>query len=326
MAEKKTIRPLDWRDLPLLHRLRNHGMCLDAHLAFTSGPHPVQSALLDSITPGRSDYTLVAPHDRKRSLTAVGQLSHQNKAPLARLTFIAPEAALTQANGMRLLDALAKAAGKRGAQSLIAEVDEDSRAFESLRRAGFAVYARQRIWVWKPEGSDEAPPADAWQLESSKDRPAIRILYHNLVPALVQQVEIPPGDHGRGLVYWQSAELHGYLETDHGSLGAWVHPYLHPAVEQHGELLLGALAQLTERHGLPVYICVRSYQGWMNSTLERIGLEPCTDQAVMVKRLAARIRQQVEAGLPALEGTRPEPTAPFAPLAESVKMTVSENR
>ncbi len=36
--------------------------------------------------------------------------------------------------------------GERGALRLLADVDESSQAFETLRQCGFAIYSRQRIW------------------------------------------------------------------------------------------------------------------------------------------------------------------------------------
>ena len=44
---------------------------------------------------------------------------------------------------------------------------------------------------------------------------------------------------------------------------------------------------------------------------EQVGFEPCTDQAVMVKRLAVGIRKPAASRIPAVEGTYPEPTAPI---------------
>jgi hypothetical protein len=79
------------------------------------------------------------------------------------------------------------------------------------------------------------------------------------------------------------------------------------------------LNQFDDRHRRTLYVCVRSYHGWMSATLERLGFEPCNDQAVMVKRLAARVRRPSLAPLPALDGTHPEPTTPFAHV-ESPKL------
>ena len=64
------IRELDWRDLPLLHRVRDRGICPDSQLAFTRGAHAMQNALLGPFTPGKSAVTLVS---RNGDIEAVGQ-------------------------------------------------------------------------------------------------------------------------------------------------------------------------------------------------------------------------------------------------------------
>jgi hypothetical protein len=40
-----------------------------------------------------------------------------------------------------------------------------------------------------------------------------------------------------------------------------------------------------------VYVCVRSYQAWLESPLEELGAEAAPRQAVMVKRLAKAVRE-----------------------------------
>lgn len=318
MSDPNSIRPLEWRDLPLLHRLRQHGLCFDSQQAYTRGPHPLQSALLDAVRPGRSDSTWVAPHAAKRALTAIGQVSYPPGGRVGRLTFIAPAAAVGEDNMLRLLEGLAQAVGRRGGQHLIAEVDEDSPAFERLRQAGFAIYARQRVWH-RPPGATRLTNASAerWRANAPDDELAVQRLYWSLVPALVQQVESPPASSPVGLVHWSGDELHGYLELDHGPLGVWVQPYFHPAVRDHADLLAAAFDRLADRHQQPVYVCIRTYQGWMNASLETMGFHRAADQAVMVKRLVARMPQAIELPLPNLEATRAEPTAPISSSVET---------
>lgn len=311
MTETIDIRPLDWRDLPLLHRLRDRGLCFDAKIAHTRGPHPLQSALLDAITPGRGELTLVAPDHDGSDLTAIGQLAHTQGEPNARIVFVGPASAIEEDHVLHLMDRLAEAVGRRGAHHLIADVDADSRAFEVLRRAGFAVYARQRIWRLDPERAPQPPVDGRWHEKNRSDESSVTRLYHNVVPGLVQQVEPPPG--GQGLVHWNEKELHAYLDIARGPLGTWVQPYLHPAAQDHDLLLAAAFSRLTSESDQPVYLCVRSYQGWMNDTLARMGLTPRADQAVMVKRLTAKIREAKKLEAMQLEGTRPEPSAPFVP-------------
>lgn len=318
------IRPFDWRDLSLLHRLRDRGLCLDSQQALSRGPQALTNALLGAFSPAGSACTLVARPADKGETAAVGQILHRNGDPLSRLIFFGPEEAMAQSSGVSLLEALCQAAGARGARNLVAEVDEESPVFQSLRRSGFAIYARQRIWRLCPSEDRRAAPraiasgdqdaAAMWRPESSADSPATRLLYTNLVPALVQQIEPPPGRSGHGLAHWREGELLGYLEIERGPLGIWIQPYFHPAAERPDDLLAGSMRHLGDSRNRPLYMCVRSYQGWMNDPLERLGFETGPSQAVMVKRLAVLLRRPALASLPALEATRPEPTAPFAHL------------
>jgi hypothetical protein len=226
-----------------------------------------------------------------------------------------------------LLEALIRAAGEQGARNVIAEVEEDAPAFESLRRAGFAIYARQRIWSIAPNGTAPAdtaastPGADGdapplWRRETSQDELPVSSLYLNLVPPLVQQAEPPPRRTGRGWVHWERAELLGYLNLDRGPLGVWVQPYFHPAAEGVQDLLARFFDDYVDRRGRPLYLCIRSYQSWAGTALEHLGFQPVCDQAVMVKRVAALVRQSAVAALPVLERGSPEPTAPFVPAAD----------
>jgi hypothetical protein len=318
-----TIRPFDWRDLPFLYRIHERGLCLHAQRAFTRGPHVLSHALLDVFSSVRGAATLVVRPSEPDELAAVGQIVHRPGEAQARLTYVAPAEALESSSGLRLLDGLAQSAGSRGAQNLIAEVDEHTPAFECLRRAGFAIYARQRLWRLEPAAEPpraaepeaiRSPNGPVWRPEEDRDAAAIQNLYLDLVPALVQQVEpLPPGD-GRGLVHLQQEELLAYLDIERGPLGVWVQPYFHPAAEAPDLLLTSFLSQRELARRRPLVVCVRSYQGWMNGLLPRLGFQPAADQAVMVKRLTAGVRRPARAPLPAIEGTRPEPTAPFSSI------------
>ncbi len=311
VESQAVIRPFDWRDLALLYRVRDRGLCTDAELAFTRGVNALQHALLDVFTPGKTTITLVARPRRRDGDPAVGQCVLRNGQPNARLTFIGPATALDQDSGLELLEAVARAAGEHAAHNLVANVEEGSTAFESLRQAGFAIYARQRIWCFKDDASEaESPSESAWRLETDKDELAAQGLYLNLVPGLVQQVEPPPERTGRNLVAWQEGQLMGYLDMQHGPLGTWVQPYIHPAAQGFDQMLAAFLAEASI-HQHPLYVCVRSYQSWMGSPLEHVGFQPISDQAVMVKRLAAMLRRPATSPLPAVEGTYPEPSAPI---------------
>ncbi len=308
-----TIRPYDWRDLMLLHRLRNRGMCLDTRLMFTRGALALRHRPLSALVPGGKVCTLVSRPDNSVELSAAGQFLIRNNQLPARLVFISPREILSRPEGSNLLEAMAHMAGERGAPALIAEIDERDPAFDSLHAAGFAIYSRQRIL--RLEGiveGKEVPAKESWRFATDRDYVAIQSLYANLVPALVQQVEPPPSRYERGLVYWSQGELLGFLDIERGPQGIWVQPYFHPAAELDDNLLSGFLLDLSPSQRRPLYICVRSYQGGLSQSLNQLGFEPCSNQAVMVKRLATPIRRLVRAKLPALDGKQPEPSAPFA--------------
>lgn len=324
------IRPFDMRDLPLLARVKDRGLCLASQLAFTRGPQALQAVLLDAFSGARGPATIVV---RSIGAVGIGQLLHRPDQPHARLAFIAPAELMQGEIGLELLEGLSRSAGERGAHHLIAEVDEDSPAFEILRRAGFAIYARQRIWLLAPrskgglaqgtrggshvsspsmasKGGDPStrgprPEAGIWRPEAKKDSLPIRSLYASLVPGLVQQVEPPSDRVGGGVVHYERGELLGYIDLGRGPLGEWMQPYFHPAAATAETLLAAFLAERDPRQSL--YACVRSYQSWMNRALQRLGFEAARDQAVMVRSLVAVLREPSPVSSPSLERARAEP-------------------
>ncbi len=308
-----SIRPCDWRDLILLHKLRNRGMCLDTRLMFTHGAPALRSAPLSTLIPGGNVCTLVSRADNSGELSAAGQFLIRNNQLPARLVFISPREILSRPEGTSLLEAMAYMAGERGAPSLIAEIDECDPGFDSLHAAGFAIYSRQRILRLESSVEGQAmPDYETWRPATDRDYIAIQSLYTNLVPALVQQVEPPPSRHERCLVYWSQGELLGFLDIERGPQGVWVQPYFHPAAELDESLLSGFLLDFSPSQRRPLFICVRSYQGGLSQSLNQLGFEPCSNQAVMVKRLAVSVHRQVRVKMPALDGKQPEPSAPFA--------------
>ncbi|MBE9478989.1 MAG: hypothetical protein IMY80_03405 [Chloroflexi bacterium] len=308
-----TIRPYDWRDLILLHRLRSRGMCLDTRLMFAHGAPALRRTPSSTLIPGGNVFTLVSRADNSGELSAAGQFPIRTNQLPARLVFISPREILSRPEGASLLEAMAHMAGERGAPALIAEIDDRDPAADSLHAAGFGIYSRQRILRLESIVEGKAvSDNETWRSATERDYIAIQSLYTNLVPALVQQVEPPPSRYERGLVYWSQGELLGFLAIERGPRGIWVQPYFHPAAELDDNLLSGFLLGFSPSQRCPLFICVRSYQGGLSQSLNQLGFEACSNQAVMVKRLATPIRRPVLAKMPALDGTRPEPSAPFA--------------
>jgi hypothetical protein len=145
-----------------------------------------------------------------------------------------------------------------------------------------------------------------------------------VVPGLVQQVEPLPKKNIKGVVHYQDGELLAFVELKYGRNGVWVQPFVHPDVEGFDRQLVHLLHDLPARGSRPLYICVRSYQSWLESAIESMGAQPGPQQAVMVRHMAAIRRVSQSNPLPAINGTRAETTAPIARIEESQFMEPSE--
>jgi hypothetical protein len=246
----------------------------------------------------------------------IGQLTFTPGASYARLSFLAPEDAMEQAELSALADYMAMQMGDYGAFHILADVDESSQVFQLLHRAGFAIYARQRIWrlEGQPVGEEDAV---TWRTCRSRDSIGVRALYCYVVPGLVQQVEPLPQKDLKGVVHYQDGDLLAFVEMKYGRNGIWIQPFIHPDAEGFDRTLFYLLNGLPGRGNRPLYICVRSYQSWLESAIEKMGAQPGPQQAVMVRHLALTRRVNQSYPLPAINGTRAEPTAPIARIDES---------
>lgn len=304
-------RPFDWRDLSLLNRYRNQGVYLHSALVLTRGSLLIPSAILSSVAPGAGIFTSVCEQGENEDESLIGQTMQTQGSPLAQMTFLAPRPALAGKDFSTLIEYMVVQAGERGALRLLADVEEHCEAFEPLRKLGFAIYSRQRIWKF-PEQVNGNSQTITWRTATDQDIIPVRALYNNIAPGLVQQAENFPLERLRGMVYWKGDNLQGYAEFKYGHKGIWVKPLVHPDVQELTKMLSGLLHNIPNRYARPVYVCVRTYQSWLDAALEELGAEASPPQAVMVKHLAISTKQTRPYALPALEGGRPEISAPIA--------------
>jgi hypothetical protein len=267
--------------------------------------------MLSYFAPATGIFTYLCRSNGKTDTPMIGQVMHTYGSPFARLSFLAPEAAIESGRLPELLEHMIATIGERGALYLLAEVDQDSVAFEALRCASFAIYARQRIWQLTGEPLGNTLPTP-WEEGTGKDVLAVRLLYNNLVPGLVQQVEPPPNNHVEGVIYRLKDELLAYIEMKYGSRGIWMQPFIHPDMDEIPARLGDLLLNLPRRRSRPVYLCVRTYQSWLEAAIEDSGAEAGPLQAVMVKHLAVSKKVARKFALRSLEGGQPEVTAPLA--------------
>jgi len=292
-------------DLPMLRRFVERGALLDSELLFTRDLDLSSAALLQSILlPQRSLYTLVA---RGSAQPVIGQFRMRAHDHLAQLVLLAPfEPDADDGAWLGLLDAVAFEAGRRGATMVTAEVDELSALFPLMRQAGFAVYARQEIWRWSGEmagGSAQAPVGELAE-ESDDDSLDIQLLYSSIVPRLVQPIAVPSRESS-GLVYRKDSRVQAYIAVSPGRSGVYLMPFIHPDVlgSEAAAVLLAVIARVARAEQAPVYVCVRRYQDWLGDSLRALGFEAVTQQAVLVRRIAAGVRSADFSPLTMLAGS-----------------------
>ena len=306
------IRPFELPDLRRLHRYRKKGVYLDSISALTRGKMLVPArAVFSPLSEAAGFFTgLYLPESGKGSLIA--QARHGQGTTTAHLTFMTPDENVEPVGAAALVEYLIRRLGERNVQALVADVDEDTNTFETLRRLSFSIYARQNIWrIGYISRKEQAELA--WRPLVSEDEFNALKLYHATVPTLVQQVESIPEEGMSGWVYYSEGEMLGYADVREGPRGVWVQPFIHPQMERVGVHLASLFAALRPRDRRPVYVCLRSYQAGLSRFLEDLDAQVSTSQAVMVRRMSVRVQQAELAPLPAINGNT-EPTTPYQPM------------
>ncbi|RJP51343.1 MAG: hypothetical protein C4583_08860 [Anaerolineaceae bacterium] len=278
------IRALDLLDLPTLSRYRNDALLLDSTRAFTRSNPLGAAGFLSHFNPARHVYTAIAK-DNGDSL--LGCVIHAPGETFARLLYLAPSSLLTHPSLIPLIENLSAQAGTWGAFHVIAEVDETSEAFPALRNAGFAVYAWQRLW--ELSSVTEAGSKSEWKRARDVDLSAIQSLYHQIVPPLLQPVELL-SRRADGFICNEGVKCH--VGVSSGTSGIVLSPLIHPDTENVGAHIAALTKSLPSSGTRPVYMCVRSYQAWLEPVLEDLGALAGPRQAVMVKHLARVIKDE----------------------------------
>jgi hypothetical protein len=245
---------------------------------------------------------------RKPDSRGLGQLHFTADGRYASLAYIAPalENGADEALWLALLDGLTAAAGQQGAVSLIAEVDETSQALELLRRAGFATYTRQDLWLRPPSPLDIA--ACPLRSVSPADAPLVLSLYNMLSPGLIKHMEPPPNQADICYLYEGEDGVIGMAPVYRGSQRTLIELYLLPDA-YHEALSFAAGVLAAVRADIRPIVCrLRCYMGYPDSALAKLGFHLLASQAVMVRHTAARVTHQAFKPLPDVEGGIPMAT------------------
>ena len=295
-----SIHPLDLLDLPTLYRYRSEAISLDSARLLTRGNPLGAIGVMAYINPRRHIYSAVSRED---SVTLAGGIIHTHGETFAKLLYLAPTSQMDNRALPALIENLAMQAGTWGAFHVLAEVDELSPVFAPLRMAGFSVYAWQRIWdvtalAMGPSqkdgghadgGSANGDARHKGQRVESIQLPAVQNLYHQIVPPLLQPVEPAPKEP-TGFICNEGVKAHVTVNT--GMVGIVLFPLIHPEATDVSASLASLIRLLPNRGGRPVYVCVRSYQAWLEPVLEDLGAKAADRQAIMVKHLARLIKEE----------------------------------
>lgn len=302
MSDQNETHPLSLTDIPHVIRMAGAGVMLDSRLSRTEST--AHGALLSSLLPHTSRHTIVARHGQQR---AVSQFVVSDTTDRAHLVYLAPTLAPRADNSAWLfvLEATTREAGRRGAHTISAELDEESQLFITMRQAGYAVYARQQLWT-RPADSGPLPDTPTLQVVPTNegDRAQVQWLIGRTVPSLLQQVGQMPTPEG--YLYYNEGEVMAFVHVTEGRDGFYLMPFIDHHVESLGGALIGAvMAQLPRVSRKRVTVRVRRYQGWLAPALEALGMVCDAKQAVMVRHIAAGVyapsfsaldKQKVSAG------------------------------
>jgi hypothetical protein len=293
-------------DLPLIVRLTDRATVLDSELGFTRDVFGPSDTILSGLLPQqRGLHTLVARSDKEQ---VVGQFRLRTHSDYAQIVYVAP--ALSDGREdtawLHVFDAMAREAGKHEAHALVAEVNEDNSLFETMRTAGFAVYARQQIWHRMPGMYPIVEPGCRLYEAHEMDAHNIQSLISHTVPPLVQHIIAPSGEP-HGLIYRKNRRVEAFITVTEGKQGIYLQPFMHADVMGEADAILDSLIRCLHKSAkLPVYVCVRRYQEWLSSALADLGFSAGPRQAVMVKHITAGVRhtsfEPVRRGLKAVTG------------------------
>ena len=106
--------------------------------------------------------------------------------------------------------------------------------------------------------------------------------------------------------------MRAYVGISTGMVGIVLFPFIHPEVTDVSAKLASLISNLPNRGGRPVYVCVRSYEAWLEPVLEELGGMAGDRQAILVRHLGrlvkaeqpARAQQPANVSVPASGMTR----------------------
>ena len=286
MPDRNDAHTLTITDIPHILRLADDGLVLDTRLRCTTHS-AANGRWFTSMLPHTSRHTLVARRNGRR---VVGQFYITPDQTCARIVYLAPhlQPEADDSAWLLILDAMVREAGRRGAHTLVGELDEESSLFVTMRQAGFAVYARQQLWLFPRSPATYLAGTFDLQPTTAADTLHVSLVYQRVVPSLMQNVL--PAPEPQGFLYREGGQVMGFISVTDGRDGVYVVPYLdHRIAADPAEVILAALALVPRVDERVMTLQVQRHLGWMGGPLIAAGFEVVGKQAVMVRHIAAGI-------------------------------------
>lgn len=308
------IRAFSIRDFASLQRNRDDGYFLNSSRTLTWGKGAISiGAFSAPISNATGVFTAIS--SKKINAPFIGQVVHNNGAPFAYFTYLTPQGDHPNQIATEMVHNLTKQVGERGAFCLIAEVEENSEAYDVFRLANFNVFSHQQIWHIEEKFASQNGNS-VWREVTYQDQFNIQKLYNAIVPAMVQQVETPPWEHLKGFVSYQDDELIAFADIVSGPSGVWVQPYFHPDLVKQEKYLRQLFGLLGSKNKRPIYLCVRAYQSWLNGALTALNATAMPTQVLMAKHMTINLKS-APMKLKTINNT--EPTTPYANRVEKAE-------
>ena len=188
---------------------------------------------------------------------------------------------------LAMIDLMTRHAGKQHAHAISAEVEEDHPLCETLRQAGFAIYARQHLWVRSTPHLTLDPVQASWRMATEADRWDILRLYGLVIPRMLESIVAPHTLDG--WVLREDGQLLAYIAVSIGDKGAYLRPFIHADAQSQTRAILADALHLaqTSSHGA-ITLNIPRYMIWLERDAEWLGFEPMQQQALLVKHLTVR--------------------------------------
>lgn len=345
------IRLFSLGDTVLLQRLRRYVT-----------PLHTERALLDPYSPLRTALSVYFPWNESHHVT---HILRQDENGLARAGFIQTQVqhVRREASILMLAPSLDAPLGHpaiwhklivhcahdlvgMGVDRLYGDIPDQPLLVNTLKQAGFSLFARETIWrLVTPAPHRSLPSSPEVRPMQPSDRWELQRLYLRVTPADVrvaeagsQMEERPsrvseieeapyPDFATTSLVLDGDDGLDGCLQLTRGRSGVWLRlwadanqmdPFrIHLLLRFGLQLVRPSAAQR-------VYIGVRTYQAGLNSILSDNGFAPFTDRARVVRNILQWAKKPATASIPALEGVREAiPGSLLVPKSSPTDPTVS---